>query len=314
VTDLALVCADFAAAFARQPLRLPSLERLLAYSRGVTTTSSDDRLDAWQCELLDVLGVPDRSAFPSAPLTWLGATGAKEEGMWLHADPAWMSMSAQGLTLDRVHLWSAAQLPAIEALLQDHLAHASMRWRVGGGRAYLRRTAPLDASTTSPRHAAHGELRDKLPRGRDAAELRRLMTELQMLLHDKFGPSAPNAIWLWGAGRIPDAQPMNPPPLWTDDHYAQGVYAIAASDRANSLPKSLDAVLSSAQSPRAAVLIHTADLDDTERNWFEPALRALHSGRLNTIDLYLDGRQAHAERSILRRWFARPRALAEWFA
>jgi hypothetical protein len=223
-------------------------------------------------------------------------------------------VSTQGLTLDRVGSWSAAQLRDVEALLQQHLEHANMHWRVGGGRAFLRRAVPMDVGTVAPRRAKRGELRDSLPQGQEAAELKRLMTELQMLLHEKLGPSAPNAIWLWGAGEMPKARSLNPPPLWTDDDYSRGVSAIGGGGQANSLPESLGAVLNSTQSPRALVLVHTADLENAEGRWFEPALRALHSGRVRHVDLYLDGRHARAERSLLRRWFARSRPLAEWFA
>jgi len=317
-SSLALVCPLFAQTFARQPVRLPALERLIAYGgAGLVTTPQSTALDAWQLELLHALNLGDPLRYPSAPLAWLGASGEIETGTWLHADPVFLAMSSQGLALNLSAPWNASTLSAVEFLVRDHLAAEQLaaeqlEWRVAGGQAFIHRIAPLDVQTVSARHAAQGELQESLPTGNDATTLRRVLTELQMLIHEKLtDPASPNAIWLWGGGEIPELQPMKLPAMWANDHYTRGIYkAHAASDHCSALPPSFDAIEQSFAT-RGVAVIAKCGLDDLERQWFAPALRALDSGRLKEVDIYLDGWQLHAERSLLRRLFARPRSLLE---
>jgi len=312
-SSLALVCPLFTQTFARQPVRLPALERLIAYGgAGLVTTPQSTALDAWQLELLHALNLSDALQYPSAPLTWLGASGEIETGTWLLADPVFLAMSSLGLALNLSAPWSASNLAAVGFLVREHLAAEQLEWRVAGGQAFIHRIAPLDVQTVSARHAAQGELQESLPTGNDATTLRRVLTELQMLIHEKVtDPAAPNAIWLWGGGEIPELQPMKLPAMWANDNYTRGVYrAHAASDHCSALPPSLDAIEQSFATRGVAVITKCA-LDELERQWFAPALRALDSGRLKEVDIYLDGWRLHAERSLLRRLFARPRSLLE---
>ena len=76
----------------------------------------------------------------------------------------------------------------------------------------LRSEEPLQVQTVTPEFAAANPHAEILPRGRDAGALRRLMTEMQMLLHEHpvntqrqaRGLPAINAIWIHGEGILSD--------------------------------------------------------------------------------------------------------------
>jgi len=311
--SLALICPGFTSSFGAQPLRLPALERLLAYCQaGLTLSTYSTALDVWQCELLQLLNV-EPSQYPSAPLTWLGAGGVGEPGAWLHADAVKLAVTAHGLSLERVSAWDASSLASVAALVREHLAALQMSWRSVGAQVFLHRRTPLSVHTVSTRHAACGELHELQPHGPDAAQLRRVMTELQMLLHEKLAyANAPNAIWLWGAGELPTLPAKELPPMWADDHYTRGVYSAHAANKCClPLPESLHDLLDQTAAAQLVAVVGNRDLHELEARWFAPALHALHAGRLHSVAVYLDGWQMHAQRSLLRRVFARARPFAE---
>jgi hypothetical protein len=206
--------------------------------------------------------------------------------------------------------WTTANLAEVELLVRKHLAEAHIRWRMSSARAFLQIETPIDVHLTSARQACHCELQETLPTGTDALTVRRAMNELQMLLHDKLNyPLAPNAIWLWGVGAIPHLPAQDLPSMWTNDDYTRGIYGVhAAGDRCSSLSNA-DAVLERADGERMVVV--RGSVAALEQQWFAPLLRALDKGQLQAVDLYLDGWQINARRSLLRRLFARSRPLPE---
>jgi hypothetical protein len=310
--SLALICPAFCEAFVQQPLRLPALERLVAYADAPVQVISPSRaLDAWQYELLTTLAINNLDLYPSAPLTWIGGGNDAEPGTWLHAEPMLQFISAQGLAMTKAR-WTAVALAEVAALVRDHLAAEQMQWRVAGGRSYLQITAPISVHTVTAHQAVLDELQEALPTGPGAIIVRRAMNELQMLLHEKLNDSAaPNAIWLWGAGTMPHLPKKELPPMWTNDDYARGIYrAHAASERCAPL-STLDAMLNVSADCLFA-MVREGSLEALEQQWFAPALRALERGQVQCVDLYLDGWQVHAKRSLMRRLFARSRSITEW--
>lgn len=99
--------------------------------------------------------------------------------------------------------------------------------------------------------------------------------------------------------------------MWTNDDYTRGVYrAHGAHERCMALA-SLDAMLEGRAAHVLAVVRHD-NIETLEREWFVPILRALEQGRVREVDLYLDGWQIRARRSLPRRLFSRTRPVAEW--
>jgi hypothetical protein len=320
--DVALVVPGFCAQFARLPSRLPSLERLLAYGLdGLKRTEVDPTLEPWQHELLRALRIDDIAGHASAPLTWLGGEASAmspktagrigvEAGTWLHAQPVLLSISSLGLALQSSAPWSSTALADVERRVSEHLRASQLQWRVRNGRAYVHSETILEVHTHSVHHAVRENLRDALPTGRDALALRRLLTDLQMLLHDNPNDAEFNSLWLWGSGGMPAPAPRQLPSLWTDQDYARGVYRVHdATAHSHALPKTGEDVPLSRQP--AVVVLSEIDSQELELRWLAPALRALERGTIRNAELYLDGAYARIERSWYRRLFRRPRPLFE---
>jgi hypothetical protein len=317
-TKLALICPAFSDQFVGRPMRLPALERLLAYSDAPSQSVTLAReLDTWQYELGQALALADMTCYPSAPLTWLGAGGNREPGTWLHADPAVQAISAHGLTMRPSASWTAQSFAVVESLVRDHLAADQMQLRSIGGHAMLQIKTTIDVRTTTLFQASQMEMQEALPTGPSGTTVRRIMNELQMLLYEKLdsvvpNTASPNAIWLWGAGETPSLSERALPSMWTNDDYTRGIYlAHGAAARCASL-STVDALLEQSQKSNLLAVVREYDPEQLEQQWFAPLLRALDQGRLSMVEIYLDGWQLRAKRSLLRRMFARPRPLAEW--
>lgn len=310
--NITLICPLFTEAYAHQSeqISLPSLARLAAYAATPTRANPYPALQRWQCDVLQALGLEDISAYASAPVTWLGLGGCDEGGTWLHSDPVLQNISANGLSMNAMS-WSDAAFAQVESLARDHFTFET-QWRAIEKRAFLHVQSVLDVQTTAIDHAMNGELQDAQPRGSDGMRIRRAMIELQMLVHEKLAPPAPNAIWLWGAGSMPALPEKVLPLVWSDDPYVRGIYRAHACVAIKPL-SSVSEMLNQNTNVQIGVIAAT-DLASLESQWFKPLLQALESGAIDTVCIYLDGWRLHCERSWWKKIFARTPALTEWLS
>lgn len=297
-------------------------------------------LRPWQRGLLAALGLP-ASGFPSAVVSASGSieggVGAQGPG-WLHAEPVHFVAGLDRLsflTLQGEAAVSDAERAALEPLLAEHLrasdcelhsiSSPARTWLIAAGRSF-------NAVTLCPDAAAANELDQVMPHGPDGGALRRLMTELQMLLHEhpvndvraRRGLPAINAVWLWGGGAIDTGetaagaiQPTQPspvlPPAFGDESYLRGIYRLHRQS-IQPLPGDCNRLLSSiATAQRAIAVVSTVDgLDALETQWIEPLKRALADGVIDRVDLILDGWHLDVTRASLRRFWRRPLPPAQW--
>lgn len=209
--------------------RWPLLARLAG--RGALAMRWDRRdpqadLRPWQRGLLSALELSPEP-FASAPVSvagWMGAAadgvGGERGGTWLHAEPVHFAAGLNRLTflgLEGAARVTGAERDALRPLLADHLQASglvlapSRDWLIHSPRL-------LSVHTSCPDAAAANELERVMPRGADSGMLRRLMTELQMLLHEhpvnqaraRLGLPAINSVWLWGVG----SAAVPPAPAW----------------------------------------------------------------------------------------------------
>lgn len=297
-------------------------------------------LRPWQRGLLAALGLP-ASAYPSAAVS---ASGSIEESVdaqgsgWLHAEPVHFITGLDRLsflTLQGEAAVSDVERAALEPVLAEHLRASNCElhsisspaptWLIAAGRTF-------NAVTLCPDAAATNELDQVMPRGPEGGTLRRLMTELQMLLHEhpvndaraRRGLPAINAVWLWGGGAIDTGntdigaiQPAQPQPVlplaFADEPYLRGIYRLHRQS-IRPLPRSCDQLLCGiATAPRAIAVVSTVDdLDALETQWIEPLKRALADGAIDRVDLILDGWHLDVSRGSLRRFWRRPLPPAQW--
>lgn len=210
--------AQLAQAAQAQSVRWPQLARLAG--RGSVQQEWDRRdpnaaLRPWQRGLLAALGLP-AAQFPSAAVSATGNSDALAGGFWLHAEPVHFVAGLDRLSflpLNGDARVSDAERVALEPVLAEHLAASGFALHSGAGEWLVRSDRVLAVQTACPEAAAANELERVMPHGPDGGEVRRLMTELQMLLHDhpvnearaRRGLPAINAVWLWGSGVVVSA-------------------------------------------------------------------------------------------------------------
>jgi hypothetical protein len=304
--------------------RLPGLARLAG--RGtVVKRQVEAGQDATHAAVLEALQLRDAAhQYPSAPVIRTGSTGERAVGFWLRAQPIHFAAGLDRLTtvpLQGAARMNAAERAALSPTLADHLQSAGIQLHEGAdGEWLLHCEELLQVQTVTPAYAAANPRAEILPRGRDARGLRRLMTELQMLLHDhpvnaareRRGLPPLNAIWVHGEGMLSDVTPQTLPEASGDDVYLRGIYRL--HDRAVQ-PKAADAatLLNRLAGPTVAI-IDPPDLHSLDTQWLVPLGRALFGGAIARLTVLFDEWRIDADRASMFKLWRRPLPPANWAA
>jgi hypothetical protein len=281
-------------------------------------------LRAWQVALLDALGIDDYARYPSAAVTRSGDVGEPARDFWLHLQPMHFMASLDRLTAVVLHGSSGvarAELAELGPMIAAHLRTAGMQlvttsrddWLVHSEQA-------LDVQTATPETAAATPLDQAMPHGRDAPALRRLMTELQMLLHEhpvnvqrvRRGVPEVNAVWFHGAGEIRDLQRYALPQAFGDDLYLRGIYRLNDGD-VTAAPLDGQALLARLHT-RAVAVVTADDVDVLEAAWIAPLARALALGMIGRLEIVIDRWSVTIARHALLKFWRGSRVPAEWVA
>lgn len=299
VTDLEPLDAEAAAALPR----LPALEALLA--RAERSAARGD----WRRWALERIGLEPAPGDLPIGTTFAAAAGLDvERASWLLATPVHLEV-----TLTHVRLHSAGPVPlaaeqarALAARATAELGDEGFELRAVGERLLARFAPVLDVATYDPAPRAGHEIGAHLPDGPDGGRVRRRMTELQMWLHGRgFGPSAgasaaPNALWLWGAGREFPRGAARWPTLDSDDAWLHALRA-----RASGPTDAPGATLATRRLGSLAGDEHA--LARADREWFAPLARALAAGEYERVQLYFAGAAFELRPAQRWRFWRRPR-------
>jgi hypothetical protein len=326
--SLTLIAPEIAPAWrqaiAERSSRWPHLARLGGRGSIRALPPASDGLRVWQVALLDTLGIDDRAQYPSAAVTRTGDIAAPARDFWLHLQPMHFMAGLDRLTAMVLHGSAGvarAELAELEPTIAAHLRAAGMQlvttsrgdWLVHSERA-------LDVQTETPETAASTPLEQAMPRGRAAPELRRLMTELQMLLHEhsvnieraRRGVPEINAAWLHGPGEIRGLQRYALPQAFGDDLYLRGIYRLHDAE-VTGTPPDARALLARLRS-RAVAVVAADDVDVLEAAWIAPLSRALALGALARLEIVIDRCAVTVPRPALLKFWRGQRAPAEWAA
>jgi len=186
----------------------------------------------------------------------------------------------------------------------------------------VRADQALEITTACPEAAACGELGTALPRGKDASSVRRLMTELQMLLHDhpvnerrvRAGLPVVNALWPWGSGTSVAAGSAHLPSAFGDAPYLRGIYRRDPHSMHPAPANGADLLQSVAPTTRAIAVVAVEDQAMLEESWVAPLARALAGGQLSRLDLVLDDWHLDVSRSALRKFWRKSLPPSQWAA
>ncbi len=262
--------------------------------------------------ILAEIGRPAPESGQAALRMW-GQTGDRPT-TWIAAmDPVYLEPQLDKLCL---HALSRKQVPAAElSPLIDHLQR-TLGSRSGYGFACLGASAYLTcrdgiATATMPASAVdQSNPEEFLPRGDEVASHRRLLSEIEMALHEHevnverlaAGRQPVNSLWIWGGGLAPQQLTEPQPPLFSDDPLLAG-YWRSRTGLAEPWPGSIAGCLDAAVAGFVATLPDSAGVDELESCLHE--LRdALRSQRLSKLTLlFRDGFRAEVHRAhALRIW------------
>jgi hypothetical protein len=303
--DLAITDFDLPVEADSAP-RLDALGRLLA--RGGREPAG---LPGWRHWMLQAAGLRPPEQLPVARIL------SGRAGDWAVATPVHLLAG-----LEHVHL-DPAGLPVLtsrewQELVGDFnrlFAEAGLALSYDGEVALLACQDPLHAVTHDPQPLAGRDAGAWLPSGSDGGRLRRLMTEMQMWLHEhpinmaraRRDDPPVNGLWIWGLGGDSLAPVTSLPRLSTADPFLRRFWC-ASGAACEPTPPSLDAWLSAPDSIVTLELAPIAGdpalaLQRAEESWFAPLERALASGAVDAARLFLGGTVATvAKYDRLRFW------------
>jgi hypothetical protein len=303
-------------------LPLPALSTLLGRGRRSRLAG----VDGW---LAQAFALP--TPLPAAPLRLLGDGGVPGDSEWLCLDPVHLRIGERAAVVDA---------PANLALRADEDAalRESLQPFIEGeivapvpGHWYLRSSTPAAIETLPLDQAIGRHATPDLPAGPDGPRWRRLLAEVQPVLHahavnrrrEDAGLPTVNSLWPWGAGRLPSGARHAFDRLLADEPLLRGL-AIAAGMETHPLPVRFGSERGTALAHVSHLVMPAASFDATawrtaltalETEWLAPALAALRSGACRQLTLIADGNSGTFEitttRHDLWRFWRKPLALAE---
>jgi hypothetical protein len=256
-----------------------------------------------------------------AALTWRGEGGVAREGTWMNIALVHFAAGLNDVQIippDGIEEEQAQQLmSALQPLL---LLSGFEMHRSASGHWYLWCEAILDVQIPVLERGFSTRSYDVLPTGRDAAALRRLLTEIQMVLHqhpvnlqrEAQGLPPLNAVWLGGAGALTPAITSTLQRVISDEPYVVGLCEYV---NANCFPVPHDVnELLQSRADDVLVVIQMQDAQQFDSQWLRPLVDAVNRGQLEWFHLYLD----HARVTLnggrlqqLRRWISTANSVAK---
>lgn len=288
----------------------PAAAFLRLLGRGTKHTAG-----SWEEGLCQLAGVTLDAArdAPVAALSRSGETGRQDGYFWIRAD-----LVHKRADRDQLVMLGRAAV-AVDTQFSDEVARrvrplveeeglifevaTPNRWYIGAKDDPLLRTYP-------PSEAMGRPLNEFLPKGKGRHLWQRLMTEVQMVMHQVLQESdnavlqqrGPNSVWFWGVGVLP----QGPSSIWddvaADDPLALGLGRLmAASTRP--LPRNFDDWLAGATGNRRLLVMpmleaaaeplaehaYAAQFASIVDDWLTPLAHWLSRGGAARVSIYIGG-------------------------
>jgi hypothetical protein len=289
--------------------RLPALERWMARA------TSEPLAHGWRLALAASL-VPEVSSEGGAAAGAVGAATDARCGWWL-ATPVHLLAGLDTLRLHPAGLLESTleEQCTLSADFERVFQGSDWKLRVTERRELLLEGPPAEGiSSQDPARFLGRPVREGVPQGVGAAALRRLMSELEMWLHEHplnqrriaAGLLPISGLWLWGGGNASRAVPHVLPPLFGTDLAVEALWKLAGGHR-QPLPSQCLA-LADHSAAGAVVMIPVPlgagaeALVQIDRQWIAPLLAQV-SGQAHAATLLCaDKRFTLSSRARWRFW------------
>lgn len=294
--------------------QFPALNRLLARSNQFISTASFERL------LFQLFSLPSTEELPIAAIT-AQVDGLNTEGFyWLRADPIELRVDLAAVyMMGNSHLPPSAipieaQLKQLKDLLlldgiEFYYAHPR-RW-------YFKLASDPKIKTCLLTEVIGKDISRFLPTGDKQAYWRKLLTEIQMLMHRAYTMThqhgqtfegAINGVWLWGAGHLPPSPQVNWQQIWSDDVLTTGLASLANRPIAKNVSQ-FEMCLNNLPEGKSLVVLNPVDsLDEfkqLELHWLAPLVAALRANKLSSLDFFPGNHKLYHITSRTIRYFWR---------
>lgn len=221
---------------------------------------------------------------------------AERPTVWIAAaDPVYLEPRLDHLCLHALRI-EDVRIAELRRLV-DHL-QATLGGDKGPGFArlgdciYLRANEPF-ATATLPAGSLDQEVPNPhMPAGPDADSYRRLVSEIEMALHDhpvnverqSRGQRPVNSLWLWGGGFAPERSKITLPPLFADDPLLRGFWKSAGVPSAG-WPGTIGDCLDRVGTGFVAILPGHGAAGEQVDFAMSELQQAMESGRINCLRL-----------------------------
>ncbi len=188
--------------------------------------------------------------------------------------------------------------------------------------------------TTQPLKGVIGQnIGHYLPVGKDAMQWHAILNEVQMLFYSsqvnerrrQSGQAEINSFWLWGEGELPVAPQNSWQHVWTNEPLSCALASLAENEL-SSMSATAEEWLEQADQGGNHLLVFEVLADAVAQHdigrwrdmmealneeWMAPLVIALKTRSISTIRLLGDNVEYEISRSSLKRWWKRPRPLAQ---
>jgi hypothetical protein len=251
--------------------------------------------------VLSVIGQPQPNEGLAALRFW-GQTGDRSAAWMAAADPVHLEATMNDLRLHalREHEMPAADLGTLFEYLQQTLGGDNdLDFACLGICGYLRGDQHIATATVSSDTVDRCNVGEFMPHGETTTKYHRLLSELQMALHEHevnknreaAGARSVNSVWFWGGGSAPEKEVRPIPPLFSNDPLFKG-YWESCTGAVDKWTGDFDHCLDIATNAFVAV---TPDVHDDSRlakqaEYLDKLRQLLSNGRLSRLTLlFRDG-------------------------
>lgn len=300
--------------------RFPYIETFLSRADHVALPAHS--IDTLLCSLF---GVDTCKAVPYAALSWLADTGCPMPTGTLRADPVQLQADMEHVLLMDSSQFLISDEETAELVSSMNTFLAEEGWVVDAPhprRWYIK--GVTGSAEYSALHEVRGEnILPHMPRGELAARWRKVLNEIQMLLHvhpvnqgrEQRGEYTINGIWPWGGGDINLLTETDLTCCYGDSIILKGLSLATGVEYSTQASMALDdpapdilVLLPVLHEPTVQALAEY--IKNIEENWLGPILGMLKRGELDCCQLFLGETDCFTlTRQARGRWWRRKKLL-----